>query len=135
MFCDMIGINNPFNIRFKSFNKWLGQVGHTRGFCDFSSFDYGVRAACILIMRSYRKKDVLTISEIVNRFAPSSENDTGKYIDFLCSRMGCFPFDIPRCSDFPKLLSLMSKYEGNPVSSDYIADVIKLFHIVPYNKC
>lgn len=130
----MIGINNPFNIRYNSRNKWLGQSGNTRGFCDFISFEYGVRSACVLIMRSYRMKNVVTIYDIVNRFAPNSENDTAKYIMFLCSRMSCLPFDIPNRQDFPKLLSLISKYEGNPVSSDFIADVIAKYKIVPYKK-
>lgn len=130
----MIGKNNPFNIRVSVGNNWLGQVGSTRGFVDFSSMDYGIRAACVLIMQSYRKKNVLTISEIIHRFAPPVENNTQKYIDFVCSRLGCFPFDLPDRNDFPCLLSAMSKYEGNPVLAADVRSVIFQFDIKPY-KC
>ena len=130
----MIGKNNPFNIRFVKGNHWLGSSmqPQTRGFCNFDSLDFGIRAACILIMRSYRKQDVLTISEIIHRFAPSSENDTDKYIQFVCNGLSCFPFDIPKRSDFPMLLSSMSIFEGNKISPSEISEVIDKFKIVPY---
>lgn len=130
----MIGLNNPFNIRYASGNHWLMSDGDTRGFVNFKSLEYGVRAACILVMRSYRKNGVLTIAEIIHRFAPPSENDTDKYVDFVCSRLGVLPFDIPTRNDFPYLLSVMSIYEGNPVPSDFIFEVIDRFSISPY-KC
>ena len=130
----MIGRYNPFNIRYVSGNHWLMSDGQTRGFVNFKSLDYGVRAACILVMRSYRRLGVLTISEIIHRFAPSSENDTDKYVDFVCFRLDCFPFDIPSRNDFPLLLESMSLYEGNPVPKDFISKVIDKFSISPY-KC
>ena len=90
----MVGKNNPFNIRYNPRNMWLGlekdQVYH--GFCNFVDIKYGIRAACYLLMVSYRKKGIVTISEIVSRFAPSSENDTEKYIQYVCNCLGCFPF-------------------------------------------
>lgn len=130
----MIGKNNPFNIRYSVGNKWIGQNGCTRGFVDFSSLDYGIRAACILIMVSYRKKDVVTIQEIIDRFAPSVENNTQKYVDFVCSTIGCFPFDIPQRSDYTRLLAAMSIFEGNSVSMQKIDEVINKFNIKLY-KC
>ena len=130
----MIGNNNPFNIRYSVGNKWIGQNGCTRGFADFSSLDYGIRAACILIMVSYRKKDVVTIQEIIERFAPSVENNTQKYVDFVCSIIGCFPFSIPRIDEYPKLLNAMSIFEGNKVPIEDIVNVINEFNIKPY-KC
>lgn len=130
----MIGKNNPFNIRYSLGNKWIGQNGCTRGFADFSLLEYGIRAACILIMVSYRKKNAVTIAEIIERFAPSLENNTQKYISFVCGVLGCFPFDIPKRADFPKLLNAMSIFEGNPVSVKEITRVIDVFNIKPY-KC
>lgn len=130
----MIGQNNPFNIRYAHINHWIGQIGNTRGFCDFYHVNYGIRAACILVMRSYRKNNILTISEIIHKFAPPSENRTMHYIDFVCAGMSCFPFDIPTRDEFPILLHYMSKYEGNIVSISDIKDVIDEFGIKPY-KC
>lgn len=128
----MVGKNNPFNIRYNPRNMWIGldkdQV--YRGFCNFINVKYGIRAACYLLMVSYRRKGVVSISEIISRFAPSSENNTDLYIQFVCNGLGCFPFDYPKSRlDFAKLLHYMSKYEGNPVSVEDILKVINLFNL------
>lgn len=129
----MIGKNNPFNVRYSASNKWIGLVGNTRGFCDFSYVDYGIRAAAILILRTYRKNNVLTISELVHRWAPSSENNTDAYIRFLCYSLGVFPFDVPKDLDeYVKLLYYISVYEGNKVEPSEILRVCKEFKITPY---
>lgn len=130
----MIGRNNPFNLRYSKNNHWLGLTGQTRGFCDFENIDFGIRAAALLVMRSYRMKNVLTISEIIHRFAPPSENNTARYIDYVCCRLSCFPFDIPTFDEYPILLSAMSSFEGNFVGIAEINYVIDEFHIVPYIK-
>lgn len=130
----MIGRCNPFNIRYNSRNNWLGQTGQTRGFADFSSMEYGIRVAAVLVMRSYRKKGILSICEIINRFAPSSENATAKYVAFVCFQLSCFPFDIPTRADYPRLLLAMSKFEGNPLLLSDIESCIEKFNIVPF-KC
>lgn len=131
----MIGKNNPFNIRFSRNNMWIGQVGQTNGFVDFSDVEYSVRAAALLIMRSYRSKGVLTISEIVHRYAPVSENDTAKYIAFLCSHLGCFPFDIPEnYSCYIRLLFWICVYEvgkDNAVPIQDLDSVCKKYKINP----
>lgn len=131
----MIGKNNPFNIRFVRSNHWIGQVGQTNGFVDFSWMEYGVRAVAMLVMRSYRSRGILTISEIINRYAPSTENNTDAYIDYVCSALGVFPFDIPENKDeYCKLLAAMSRFEGNPVSVDIIKHVCEYFNINPIKK-
>lgn len=142
--------NNPLNIRYSPLNKWIGLCGHRNGFCEFETLDYGVRAACILLMRSYRKKGVKTYSEIINRFAPSSENPTSKYLDFVLNFVHAFPFDIPDSSiDFAYLISAMFQFEQGCVSyldlpclnvnaryiisiSDYTLTVINIFKIKIY---
>ena len=130
----MVGKDNPFNIRFSANNQWIGQAGQTNGFVDFSAAIYGIRAAALLVLRSYRSKGILTISEIINRFAPSSENNTAKYVDYVCNQLGVFPFYIPKDKDeYYKLLAAMSRYEGNPVSYARIEFVCKYFHIYPIN--
>lgn len=130
----MIGKNNPFNLRYSHLNIWIGQTGQTRGFCDFQSIEYCIRAVAILVMRSYRKKNVLTISEIITRYAPPSENKTNDYISFVCKKMYAFPFDIPQRVEYSLLLRAMSIYEGNPVLLHDIMKVINDFKIVPYKK-
>lgn len=131
----MIGRNNPFNIRFSRNNIWIGQVGQTNGFVDFSDVEYGIRAAAFLIMRSYRRQNVLTISEIIHRYAPVSENDTAKYVAYLCARLGCFPFDIPdNYTEYIRLLYWICVYEvgkDSAVSFQAIDTVCKKYNINP----
>ena len=72
--------NNPANIR-RSATKWayLKPVQSDKQFCQFLEMRYGIRAFFIL-MRTYRYKYGLkTPREIINRFAPASENDVESY--------------------------------------------------------
>jgi hypothetical protein len=78
-----IGLNNPFNLRDYNQN-WMGQTGATDGFVDFSSVDYGIRAADRLLSNY----DVSTIEDLISKYAPSTENDTEAYIDFVSSYTG-----------------------------------------------
>ena len=128
----MIGRNNPFNIRNNRHNKWRGQVGSNNGFCNFDSLTSGVRAACIILMRSYRKFGFVTVEQIIKRFAPPSDNDTDNYILFVCNQTGFFRSTMMITdSDYMKLLFAMAKFEGNPVSHELISQTISLYNIVP----
>lgn len=136
----MIGKNNPFNIRYNPLNKWKGLTGNTRGFCDFEDIYFGIRTCMYLILRSYPKKNVLTVSEIINRFAPSSENNTDKYINYVCAKCICFPWDIPSedfgINELIQFFYAMSCFEGNPTSKINIQVSLKLFFVngKDYNK-
>lgn len=79
--------NNPLNIRIG--NVWLGEVRKPtdREFEQFISMEYGLRAAFVLLRRYIRHYHLNTIEDIVKRWAPSSENNTQKYIDFVAHRM------------------------------------------------
>lgn len=108
----MVFINNPLNIRAsKSFN-WLGQCGARRGFCEFSTLRMGRRAGMYLLSRSYRRSGVTNLSEVIKRWAPSSENPTDSYIDFVSSWSG-----LPRSatlhlsSDYASVLAAMELFE------------------------
>ena len=93
----MVGRNNPFNIRFMSVNNWFGQVLPPRkGFCQFSQFDYGLRAGFVLLC-NYINQGFDSVYQIIPKFAPPSENDTEKYIDYVLSQFDSFglsPFKI-----------------------------------------
>lgn len=81
--------NNPLNIRYEINNHWLGQTGQLSGFVRFKDQVWGVRAACVLL-KNYRKKGVVTVEDIITRWAPPSENDTENYIRFVCSQTGLY---------------------------------------------
>lgn len=122
----MIGNNNPLNIRYSSSNNWLGQIGQTKGFCDFKELKYCYRAA-LLIFRSYRNRGVETYEEIIYAYAPPSENNTANYVGYVTKRLGVFPFDVPRSLlDFASLIHYMCFFEGNTCSSvDFVYDSLK----------
>lgn len=80
-------INNPLNIRYLSANNWKGQTGQQSGFCVFDTPENGIRAAMVNL-KSYRKQGVVTIGDIVSRWAPPTENNTQNYIDFVCKKLG-----------------------------------------------
>lgn len=72
--------NNPLNIRYVPSNTWVGQIQPKQGFCQFDTLEHGIRAAVILICKSYAKKGIHKVSDIINRFAPPFENNTTAYI-------------------------------------------------------
>lgn len=80
--------NNPLNIRIG--NVWLGEVKeNTDGeFEQFTSMIYGLRAAIVLLRRYICHYHLSTIAQIVSRWAPSSENNTRQYINFVSERLG-----------------------------------------------
>lgn len=78
---------NPFNIR-KSTNQWKGKKeGTDKEFETFTDMVFGVRA-CIKLLETYRKQGYKTIDQIINRFAPSVENDTSNYLRFVLQKSG-----------------------------------------------
>ena len=80
----MIAKNNIFNIR--AGQNWQGKTGVRKGFVEFQSREYAIRAWLIL-MRTYRRRGVKSIRQIVTRFAPPKENNTEAYIDYVCRQM------------------------------------------------
>lgn len=74
--------NNPFNIK-KSSSRWLGKVkGEDKVFESFDTMEHGVRAGIKLLL-NYVKQGYNSPRKIIGRFAPSSENDTKSYLDFV----------------------------------------------------
>lgn len=80
--------NNPLNIRIG--NTWLGERPHPtdKAFEEFVSMEYGIRAAFMILRRYIRRYGLNTIPQIVSTWAPSSENDTQKYIEVVCQCSG-----------------------------------------------
>lgn len=79
--------HNPLNI-VNTAQQWCGQVGHDGRFCIFESDEYGYRAA-FRLLRTYNKKySIYTVRRIIERWAPSSENDTIAYIKRVCDYTG-----------------------------------------------
>lgn len=75
--------NNPGNIR-KTSIRWLGEIlGNDIGFEKFDTPEHGIRALAKILLTYQDKYKLRTISEIINRWAPKSENNTKAYINFV----------------------------------------------------
>lgn len=131
--------NNPLNIRYVITNQWLGQVGERNGFCVFSEEKFGWRAAFVLL-KNYHKKGFRTISQIIHRFAPASENPTSSYVEFVCKKLQQFGYeaygvefkdaalDLGNDMVVVDLLVVMSMFEsGQKCQSDYVRSQLKDF--------
>lgn len=120
MFSSMIGDNNVFNIRYNKRNKWFGQTGQKHGFCCFDSRDHAVRA-CFKLLVNYIRSGYDTYRKIINRFVPPSDNDTEKYLDFVCDNPFIDPdHEVVTYDDLLKLMAKMAKME-NGIVTNHIA--------------
>lgn len=75
---------NPFNIK-KSSNKWIGKksVSSDPVFEQFETMDYGIRAGIVLLRRYIKRYHLVSVNDILKRFAPESENNLNAYIRFV----------------------------------------------------
>lgn len=106
--------NNPLNIRIG--NTWLGERDHPtdNAFEEFVSLEYGYRAAFCILRRYIKRYHKDTIIDIVSTWAPASENDTQKYIDFVSKTMLLPPDAHIKYTDreaMVKLADAMTRYE------------------------
>ena len=86
--------NNPLNIRIG--NVWLGEVHNPTDpeFEQFVTIQYGLRAAFVILRRYIRRYHHNTIATIISHWAPSTENNTQRYVDHVTKRMQMAP-DVP----------------------------------------
>lgn len=88
--------NNPLNIRVG--NNWKGEraLQTDKQFEQFESMQMGIRAGFKILQKYMKGYDGLTqkfntIELIIKRWAPSSENPTQKYIDYVSKLSGIPP--------------------------------------------
>jgi hypothetical protein len=82
-----IRINNPGNIRDEGIS-WQGLVGSEEGFCQFDSPVSGLRAMMLNLRNMQILHGCQSITDIITRYAPPSENDTEAYIDAVAETTG-----------------------------------------------
>ena len=107
--------NNPLNIRIG--NVWLGEVSNPTDpdFEQFVHIKYGLRAAFVLLRRYINHYHRNTVPMILAAWAPSTENNTTKYIDFVCQRANITSTQSLTYTDRPTMIQLvkaMAKYES-----------------------
>lgn len=105
--------NNPGNLRFGDFAKRKGAIGaDAQGFAIFKDRASGESAQRDLLKGTYGDN---SISQMMERYAPRSENDTDGYIKMVAKATGLSPD--ARISDmneeqFSSLVAAMQKKEG-----------------------
>lgn len=84
--------NNPGNIRHSKV-AWQGQAAAQadQDFVTFVSPQYGIRALAKTLLTYQAGHGLKTIEQIVGRWAPPNENDTGAYIRAVASAVGVPP--------------------------------------------
>lgn len=108
---------NPLNIR-KSGSQWKGMsMNQTdKEFVQFTDMTYGVRAAIITLRTYFTKHNINTIEGIINRWAPSNENNTKAYIAYICRNSPSGTEKRPiewNKQNIYRLIIVMAKYESN----------------------
>ncbi len=76
--------NNPGNLELNG-STWQGlsSVQTDGRFCQFTEIVYGCRALIKTLITYVRKRKCRTIRDIINRWAPSNENNTESYIKYV----------------------------------------------------
>ena len=81
---------NPLNIK-KTSIQWHGKIeGNDPIFESFKNNYYGYRAALICLYKHYRT-GANTVNLLINKWAPSSENHTCDYVDYVSSLSSLAP--------------------------------------------
>ena len=116
---------NVLNIRYNESNKWKGQTGSYKGFCKFENTDYSIRAG-VKILRAYRMRGIKTIRQIIETFAPATENDTERYIISVCKWTGyCASQEVSSPVIASMVLASMVRMEtGLQLSASHIYEII-----------
>ena len=83
---------NPGNLR-RTSDKWLGlsETQTDPDFFQFKEMRYGYRAL-LRLLRNYRTRyGCKTVTEMIERYAPPTENTTMAYVRAVCARMEITP--------------------------------------------
>ena len=113
---------NPGNIRLSNGVPFRGEVlSSDKSFRQFKSIVYGIRALMKLLLTYYHTYHLCTVRAIISRFAPSIENRTDKYIDYVCEQIHVEPYTILKLHVPYVLFSLVRaicEYESKYSPSD-----------------
>ncbi len=107
--------NNPGNIR-RSRVRYEGEVPSADvSFKAFRSMAYGYRAIFVLLDSYRRKYGLCTIRQMLNRYAPPSENFTEGYVRYVVTQTGIAPdesLDTLSPHDMVPFVAAISKVEN-----------------------
>lgn len=86
--------HNPGNIELGG-DRWQGlapKAQQTDGrFAVFNTPAYGIRALCRILITYQDDHKLNTVRKVINRWAPSSENNTDSYVSAVCNAVDVGP--------------------------------------------
>jgi uncharacterized protein YaaQ len=103
--------NNPGNIEYGDFAKKHGATGSDGRFAIFPTLQAGQDAQASLLM-GYMAQGNNTISKIVSKWAPGSENNTGAYIADVSKKTGIDANSVLDTAQLGKVRQAMADHEG-----------------------
>lgn len=106
-------LNNPGNIEISKGTPWKGEVipSSDSRFAQFETIAYGYRAMFKLLDNYNKIYGLNTVASMINRWAPSEENYTSDYIDFVAGRMGVSPTAHIDTEDKDAMVAMVSAME------------------------
>ena len=122
--------NNPGNIRHSS-SKWQGlSIEQTdREYVQFDDPVYGIRALTKLLRNYQSRHGLKTIRQIINRYAPPSENITDAYVANVSRLVGVNPDAEIDINNYitPMVKAIIQHENGEqPYSAEIISQGIRL---------
>lgn len=106
--------NNPLNLQPLAQGQWSGQTGTDGRYATFASPEAGMAAADRNLQTYASKYGISTLSGIINRWSPPSENNTAAYIQTVAKDLGVDPnakLDLSNPQVRRAVLTSMSKVE------------------------
>lgn len=123
--------NNPGNIRHSN-SKWQGASPEKTdaSFVTFLTPEFGIRALAVLVKNYMLKQKIDTVTGIISRWAPSSENNTTAYINSVAKKTGFKPDEklTPTPDTLVKLAKAIIHHENGiqPYSDETIKKAVGL---------
>lgn len=117
--------NNPGNIRLSA-TRFKGEVVPSRdsAFKEFAAVEYGYRAMFVVLDTYARRYGLVTIRQMLGRYAPPDENFTEGYVRFVERRSGIdadTEIDSRSARDMVPVVAAMAEIENGEAPS--IADI------------
>lgn len=107
--------NNPGNL-VRGSSAWEGEVqGNDPRYATFATPEAGIRAMGKTLIQYQDKYGLNTVSGIVSRWAPASENDTASYVRSVAKALGVGPdavIDVHNVETLTKLTKSMIQVEN-----------------------
>ncbi len=126
--------NNPGNIRLSRVRyKGERRPSSDPEFRQFESIEWGYRAMFMLLYTYHSRHGCRTLRQMIDRYAPPSENPTSAYLRFVSQRAGVDPdyvIDVTNGAVMVEVVCAISHFEnGEPADRDAVWRGWELFKL------